>query len=838
MKTNTIQILSILIILTTISSQDLLGAINSTLPSGVAIPSGLTVNGIIGNLTSGALPSGLNVTGIIGNLTSGVLPSGISGLIPSSFNTSALIPSGLIADSKAILDNFKNGAIKSKLPTDIDFSNPDQINKILGDLNAENFDFDSKEMIPNIKELTGNSTCIKRLKNIFEFMSMAEQVAFYSAYEAKLSANSTAENQGRCFAPRTLHKTFKNINKGNMQAMNKKMTQDSKEIRNSFSCVGKSFKQLKLQGDYKPVIEGFLNVQGTSNQCKSSFIKTLVQTLGARRRYLLLDDKDSNSTAIKDAEGNIVGFSWLESEVETITKSFLTFAECYQGLPEAVTKTYADVLNKISSDPVCTNAEAKRLLQGTTTSPIGGAITDAVKNTVTDAVKAANSTAIDAIKTATNNLPSNITDAIKSAVLPSGNITDAIKNAIGSISGSGNITDAIKSAISGIPSASALISQVKAIIKKQKSIGNIVFAEESKTELNNISADLSKKEGDYITVGNMIKGFVTAEDLKSKCNMPGLLKGLLKEKSDALEKVVYNEIKKMDKNEACTGDYLVYISKPKGGSQGKITCNSADTVCQNTTFEFKENVNDSSLTMVASCINSRRFILGYFDDTKFGKGLDYASKTFSTCKKGESNRCAQEFAKMKKNPKNSRRVLQEEAECVPKMKRDCEDVIATNCESSKLFENIEELTPSKSDSALPKECQNVDPVNPNYVNCFTWINKNLIAFTIFPELKKIENLQGLINESQAARLRLLQETQIKIVKTDASSTDTVAQIPASEVTLTASDVEIDGSTPDKVTISSDAVAEIDNSSNTNSNTAASFNKFGYVLIASIIALMA
>ena len=64
-----------------------------------------------------------------------------------------------------------------------------------------------------------------------------------------------------------------------------------------------------------------------------------------------------------------------------------------------------------------------------------------------------------------------------------------------------------------------------------------------------VLADLSKKEGDYITVGNMIKGFVTAEDLKSKCNMPGLLKGLLKEKSDALEKVVYNEIKKMDKNE-------------------------------------------------------------------------------------------------------------------------------------------------------------------------------------------------------------------------------------------------------------------------------------------------
>ena len=84
------------------------------------------------------------------------------------------------------------------------------------------------------------------------------------------------------------------------------------------------------------------------------------------------------------------------------------------------------------------------------------------------------------------------------------------------------------------------------------------------------------------------------------------------------------------------------------------------------------------------------------------------------------------------------------------------------------------------------------------------------------------------------RLRYLQENQIKIVATDASSTDTVAQLPASEVAISSDEVEIDGTTPDKIA-TADVVAEIDNSSSANSNSS-SFNKFGYALIFLIIVI--
>lgn len=327
----------------------------------------------------------------------------------------------------------------------------------------------------------------------------------------------------------------------------------------------------------------------------------------------------------------------------------------------------------------------------------------------------------------------------------------------------------------------------------------------------------------------MISGFITEEKLNSKCNMPGLLKGLLAEQNDKLIDVIYSEIKKNEQQVACTTDYLVLISKPRGGQDGKVNCIDADNTCADTSFTYKTPFNDSSMTMASGCISSQRYIFGYFDDQNFGKGLEFVSQKINTCEKGLSNKCAKEFANMKKSPK---RILQETATCVPKMKADCNEAVSENCEESKLFENISENEPSSTDSGLPSECQNIDPLNPNYINCFTWINKNLIAYTIFPKMGDVEDLQELINKSQAAAaLRYLQETSIKIVKTDASSTDVVAQIPAESYTLSASDVEIDGSTPDTITVTSDPVAEMES----NDDNSASFAKIGFASIAFIIA---
>ena len=775
MITNTIQILSVLIILSIISCQDL--------------------------------------TGGLANTTSSLLPSGIPSAINSNFN--------------AIMDSFKSGAISEFLPKELDLSKVSEIDNILKDLNSTNFEFDGQGMIPDMKNLTESSPCIKKLANVFSFMSMAEQLAFYGAYQTTLS-NKTTENQGRCFAPKTLHQTFKKINVGNIQAMNKRMTQDSKNIRNSFSCVGDTFRKLKIAADYKENIEGFINSQRTSNQCKGTFMRNLSQILGARRRYLLLNTQDSNSTAIVDSEGKIIGYSWLETEVADITKAFLTFADCYQALPEAITKTYADVLNKISADPICSQADAKRLLQIPTISDIKaqasgviGVIGDLKNATAIDALKDATGGSIDALK--------NATGSTIIQTLVSGSAMDAFKNATGSAmdafkNATGSAMDALKNA-----TGSAMDAIKKAI--KAKSIGNINFDDEQKKQLNIIADNLKKKGGDYDRAGQILAGVTQETALQSKCNMLHSISGLFTKQNEMINKLLFSE--KQKQKEKCTDDYIVYMNKPKGGSSGNLYCTGADTLCQNTSLEFKNSYTDFSMTAVSACISSKRITFGYTESDKFGKTFDFNSDDIATCEKGQSNKCAKEFSKMK--TAKSKRILQAaDNKCIPSMKADCSDMVAQNCAASNLLETIQGNEPSSTDNSLPKECQNFDPVNPNYVQCFTWINKHLIAFTIFPILKKIDNLQALINESQAMRLRYLQENQIKIVATDASSTDTVAQLPASEVAISSDEVEIDGTTPDKIA-TADVVAEIDNSSSANSNSS-SFNKFGYALIFLIIVI--
>ena len=753
MKTKTIHYLTILLTISIISSQSLLDNLKN-----VTIPT-----------VSNVLPSGVNV----------------SNLLPSGFNVSSIVPSGVnVSNIIPVVENmFKNGTIKEYLPKGLDLSKLDQVNKFLEGLNGENFNFNSQQLIPDLKDLTDKSRCVKRINKIFLFMSMAEQVAFVSAYQnvTAANANSTnAENKDRCFIPKVLHQAFKTVNQGNMKSMSQKLTQDSQFIKQSFSCVANSFKQLKLKADYKPEVEGFFNTQATANQCKGSFIRNMTQILGQRRRYLLLKEKELNETAVLDANGDIAGFNWIQSEVDTITKLFLTFAECYQGLPEALTTTYSAILNKVSEDEACVGT--RRFLQATNST--------------------SNASAVN---------PNNGTSASGSVVRPNNGTTPS-----GSPVNPNNGTS---------PSGSAPKPSGK---EPKQAVGKVTFTDANKAELNAISDDLNKKDGDYLKVGQMVKGLISETSLLSKCNMANSVNGMLSEKNEVLDKLVKSEVSRLNKKEACKGDYLVYLTKPRGVLQGNLYCSSTDALCQNTAFTVKSNFNNVSFNMVSACVNSRKFVLTYSEDAKFGKHIDFISSTMQTCQKGTSNKCAKEFSNMNASQQGG---------CVPTMKKNCNDVITLNCQNSNLFKNMASLTPSASENPLPKECQNIDPVNPNYVPCFEWINKNLIAFTLFPQLQKIENLQLLLNENQAA-LRLLQTSTIKISQSDASSADTTAQLPKTETEISDSVVQIDGSTPSEVSITATTVDQIDNTKTTPSNTNnGNYNKFGYLLISLLIAFL-
>ena len=185
-----------------------------------------------------------------------------------------------------------------------------------------------------------------------------------------------------------------------------------------------------------------------------------------------------------------------------------------------------------------------------------------------------------------------------------------------------------------------------------------------KKQLNIIADNLKKKGGDYDKAGQILAGVTQETALQNKCNMPALVQGLLSTPNDILNKLIFSEFAKIKSKETCTGDYIVYLSKPKGGSSGNLYCTDAGDLCQNTSFELKNSYNDATLNMVYACISSTRFTFGYYDSDKFGKAFDYTSDNIITCEKGQSNKCAKEFTEMKTI--NSKRILQEaEDKCVP-----------------------------------------------------------------------------------------------------------------------------------------------------------------------------
>merc|ERR1712224_1037240 len=93
--------------------------------------------------------------------------------------------------SKEIMAQMKKGAFKGNLPN-MDFTNITNVEAMLNEFSEENFNLDDNFMIPDLKNLTQTAPCVKRLEDIFEIMSTAEQVAFFGAYKAA-QKNKTAE---------------------------------------------------------------------------------------------------------------------------------------------------------------------------------------------------------------------------------------------------------------------------------------------------------------------------------------------------------------------------------------------------------------------------------------------------------------------------------------------------------------------------------------------------------------------------------------------------------------------------------------------------------------------
>lgn len=93
--------------------------------------------------------------------------------------------------------------------------------------------------------------------------------------------------------------------------------------------------------------------------------------------------------------------------------------------------------------------------------------------------------------------------------------------------------------------------------------------------------------------------------------------------------------------------------------------------------------------------------------------------------------------------------------------------------------------------------------NPDYTNCFAWINNNIIAYTLFPKVSKMKSIQKTITENNKKYLRYLQNSNsntLKIVTTDESTSDPVAKIPKSQTVLEDNDFVIYGASNSDIVI--------------------------------------
>merc|ERR1712032_1612539 len=222
------------------------------------------------------------------------------------------------------------------------------------ELKDKDIDFENTEVLPELKEKMAKFACIGRMKEVISFMSKSEQMAILGAYQAQVEKTEVSGKKNpRCFQPKVLHFVFRQLNRGYIRSINKRMSSDSKKIRKSFQCVKDTFKELKIKTKVQPEINSFVVMQRNVNQCKATFMKSLKHVLGKRRRYLLLKDTDTKSTSITNEAGDVVGFKWLKTEAVTITRSFIRFANCYSALPETMVKSFSNIVYKLAGSEQC-----------------------------------------------------------------------------------------------------------------------------------------------------------------------------------------------------------------------------------------------------------------------------------------------------------------------------------------------------------------------------------------------------------------------------------------------------------------------------------------------------
>jgi len=375
--------------------------------------------------------------------------------------------------------------------------------------------------------------------------------------------------------------------------------------------------------------------------------------------------------------------------------------------------------------------------------------------------------------------------------------------------------------------------------QKIQGVGSLSFTANDISILNDISSNFLTKTKEYSLVSNVINNVIAnSTQIVSQCNYISKLITFMDENKDT-KFLLNTEFAKLKNKTACKNqDYVVSITSHPGSKIGELQCADSETPCTSRISEI--DVTKTHSNLVFGCSKGKRFALAFSQNQYLGNYFEFSSNELKTCNPGVASNCAKNIKSLL-SPKSLRFMQGSDAtsatnntsnQCLFNMKKTCSDILNRECSKSELYQFIGDMAPSSTGSPLPDKCKDIDIANPDYTECFKWINSNLIKFSLFPNLKAIMNIQETITKSQVVPLRMLQTSNgdVKIVKTDASVSDKEANIPAETYTIPAEIMQIDGSTPTSsadASVQANTVVDVSNTENTNTDSTKNFSSNSY-----------
>jgi hypothetical protein len=561
-------------------------------------------------------------------------------------------------------------------------------------------------------------------------------------------ANSQNKNSTKCFECSVIKKDIKDPFKKNSEAIGKMMTKSAQEHRKGLSCFSSFAKSTLTQQDINTINSSLSTVvanQKKNGQAAAQLLQKVGNVFIARRRFLCLPN-DARAKLISANETNTGNARDFTYNSDEVSSIVNSFINYFQ----TKVSTISSLANEISSmtDVASNSAQCQESTPATLLRYLQGSPSNSTMNNTNP-----NSGARPSGESGAR--PSG-----ESGARPSGE-SGAKPSGASSSKPTGKKNG--KSLGSDVTSA---VSSVSSAISNLKSQGALDFATRISSSFNGETAQNCQPSG--------FNNF--ASNLALSGNAKTTLLNLVK------------------KNSLCSAD-TIYIF-----NNGQLTCEgSCGSNFTTTNLGFVDSQKVSKSYYFASgCAGGSRFFYGTWSD------LVAADKIYTSFKYKEID--------------SDKRCLSKAAGCVPggkmkggnendgpcsSMSSKCSDELNKKCSATNLAGQT--IAPP---SGLPPLCdaaaQGLDPTSDTFINgCFRWIAKTFIRRSLSFSPSQIVSDTVI---TDAAPARLLQEGDVTIIP--ASQDSSLSNNEFSDIVLVASDIQVDGSSPDSVGSTNDRLNQI------------------------------